>query len=567
MFIIHASETHFHISLSSFSYDLVNEIKKSLTDRRFSRANDTWIAPINWRTIEELKSIYENHNKELDPEIIKAETSLRKEGDIDWNAIEINYPSSKTMPYTHQVEAVKRLLYSKRSYFLAMDMGTGKTKCIIDAYTQFHNDDSKVKLLIICPKTVIGVWFDEFAKHSAKFGYENILLLTGNRRDRQYKIDEVSQNQNILIINYDGLNVIEKELESFVTDNRVIIVADESTSIKNPQARRSKVLHQIAPKAIRRYALSGTAVTQGYVDLFSQIKFLDPSILSISSFTKFKQRYCIYGGYGNYQLMGYRNTDELKEIIKRYFYRVLKSDCLDLPEKIYQSIKVDLSDIQKHHYDQLKEERATQVQDTILTAPIAITRLLRFQQITSGFLPLGDGEDKYLELESEKYNTLKDMIESIALDNNAKVAIIARFHHDLDRIIKLVESYKLGYIEISGRVNIKERMGIDLRFNEDPNLKVAILQETAAKEGLNLTSINHVIFYSLTFSLNDFLQIQDRFHRIGQKSNVNYYALICRKTVDESLYKILQKKYEPASYLLQYGESGLQDIIHGNVKE
>src|SRR3990172_12172587 len=102
--------------------------------------------------------------------------------------------------------------------------------------------------------------------------------------------------------------------------------------------------------------------------------------------------------------MGYRNTDELKEIIKRYFYRVLKSDCLDLPEKIYQAIKVDMSDIQKHHYDQLKEERATQIHDTILTAPIAITRLLRFQQITSGFLPLGDEEGKYVEFDSEKFN-------------------------------------------------------------------------------------------------------------------------------------------------------------------
>ena len=566
---------HWLITVEPYDGGLIEDLKTSLSERRYKPSSCAWVAPFHWRNAEGLRGLYER--REL-PDLPASVMQLIDQHDHD---LTHGLPFSEPQNYKfckpdrpmflHQQMGFRNCITPKffaNGHFLQPDMGAGKTRIVLEVFNYFSSIDESTRLLIVCPLSPMGVWGSELDNWLDDFStFKDINYLVGTSAKR---IELLRQDRKINVINYDGVKTIQDELVLYLKKNpRTILVADESTAIKNPAAQRSRALLELSQHAWRRYALSGTPITQSYVDLYSQLNFIDPRIIAISNEYQFKNRYCIYGGYQGYELLGYKNLDELERITKPYCYRILKSECLDLPDKIFSTITCDMGKQQKQCYENLKNEHATEIDGNVVTGALALTRMLRYQQITSGYLPVNneDGNDHQTikEMTNPKLDLLKEFIRETVIETGHKLAIVVRFHYDLNKIAELIRSLKLKHIEISGRVPIKNRLGLDKLFDNSPDIQIALLQETAAKEGLTMISCSHVVFYSLTFSLNDYMQIQDRFHRPGQKSNVNYYAMVCKDTIDQGLFRILKRKFDPADYLIKYGESGLKTIINGGM--
>lgn len=587
MFDIHVEDTTIKIRLTRFDAGAVESIKCSLTERRFNRQTQQWIGPLHWRNARGVAEMCERWEQAIPDDIIWFLDRHGRMMDFDFTKVHVGHPTYQFKNthieplFQHQIEGfnrcVKSLEFFKMGHFLEPEMGGGKTRTMLEVFNYFWERDNTTRLLVIAPKTPMGVWgnqVDDWLEDFTQFN--DVQFLVGSKEKR---IELLKAGKPINVTNFDGVaskqnrqtkketNVFLLALMEYLKQNpNTLLTIDESVAVKNPTAQRTRGVMQLAALARACFPLSGTPVTQSYLDLYSQFNAIHPDIMAFPNVHGFKNHFCVYGGFNNYELIGYQNTDELKRITKRHSFRILKKDCLDLPEKIFTTVPVEMSKEQARHYTELKKEHATLVDGQIVNAPIMLTRLLRFQQITSGFLPIQNEDGETTEVKTfsnAKLEALEDMLKDMVLDSGHKVSIVCRFHHDLDLIGATLRKLDIKFIEVSGRTKTAERLNIDKRFDGDDSIRVALLQEQAAKEGLTLVSCHQVIFYSLTFSLNDYMQIQDRFHRPGQKFNVNYWALICKGTVDAGVFQTLKRKFEPADFLVTYGEAGLNDIING----
>jgi len=280
--------------------------------------------------------------------------------------------------------------------------------------------------------------------------------------------------------------------------------------------------------------MTGTPVTKGPEDVYSQFKFLDPHILGYDSFYSFRARYCVMGGYENKQIVSYQNVDELTKNIEGHSFRVLKKDCLDLPDKIYQRHPVDLSPKQRKLYDQLRKEFIAELEGEHIDAPETITRLLRLQQIVCGWFPTEE-EVKPIDEKNPRMQALLDILSDI----DTKVIIWARFKADLRAIERALGDLAVAY---HGDVSNDQRAIAVERFQNDPKVRYFIGQPQSGGIGLTLTAAECAIYYSNSFDLETRLQSEDRCHRIGTKNNVTYIDIEAPKTIDSKIIKALQSK-------------------------
>lgn len=446
----------------------------------------------------------------------------------------------KTRPFDHQRKAFY-LSRDKESFALLMEQGTGKTKVIIDNAAYLYGKGEITALVVIAPNGVHRNWLSkEIPDHMPEWCPTNSVYYHASMRKKELEAFEE------VLAETEALKVFSFNVEGFVSEkavalmkrvllsNEVMLVVDESSRIKRPGAKRTKTITRFSNMAKYKRIMTGTPVTKGPEDVYSQFKFLDHHILGYDSFYSFRARYCVMGGFENKQIVSYQNIDELTQNIEGHSFRVLKKDCLDLPEKIYQRHPVDLSPKQRKLYDQLRKEFIAELEGEHIDAPETITRLLRLQQIVCGWFPTED-EVKPIDEKNPRMQALLDILSDI----DTKVIIWARFKADLKAIERALGELAVAY---HGEVSNDQRATAVERFQNDPKIRYFIGQPQSGGIGLTLTAAECAIYYSNSFDLETRLQSEDRCHRIGTKNNVTYIDLEAPKTIDSKIIKALRSK-------------------------
>ena len=472
----------------------------------------------------------------------------------------VNY-KFKLKPFDHQIKALKQG-WNKHEFGFFMEMGTGKSKVLIDNIGILHLNYGLEFALIIAPKGVYRNWVaKEIPEHmSDEVPYRVIRWVSSPNKTQQKELKSVADK-------FEGLTIFVINVEAFSTvkgqnagkwlaqrfGGRGLIAIDESTTIKNHKAKRTKALLKIAAGFQFRRLLTGSPITKSPMDVYSQCEFLRPGLLGFDSYYAFQGRYAVInrrtmGAHSFQQIVGFKNLDELTERIDRYSFRVLKKDCLDLPDKIYTVRYVGLTDEQAKMYKSIQETAIVMLESgDLVTAPAVITQLLRLQQVMSGHLKTDDGDTIYFP--SRRVDALKEILEEHA----GKVIIWSRFRYDIIQITKvLAETYgEESVASYYGDTTDDARNNIVKQFQSpDSKLRFFVGNPATAGYGLTLTEADLVVYYANDFNLETRIQSEDRAHRIGQKNNVTYIDLITEGSIDEKIVKSLRDKIDIGAQVL-----------------
>ena len=464
----------------------------------------------------------------------------------------------KTEPYGHQITALEKS-WDKSVYAYFMEMGTGKSKVLVDNMAMLYDKGRINGALIIAPKGVYRNWYSqEIPNHLAShIDHKTVLwtALTSKTKDKEYQqLFKVDLDLHILIMNVEAFST-KKGLEfatRFLSCHKTLIAVDESTTIKTPTAKRTKAILALGKLAKYKRILTGSPVTKSPLDLYTQCGFLDEELLGFSSYYTFRNRYATmldrnFGGRRVQIIGGYKRLDELAKILKPFSYRCLKEECLDLPEKTYIEREVELTDEQKKTYSTMKAAALASLKGKMATAPHVLTQLMRLHQITCGHLKNDD--DTITELKSNRISSLMELLEEV----NGKVIIWANYVYDIKQIVAAIGK-KYGedsIVQYYGAIPSEMRQKYIETF-QDPESKARFFvgNPQTGGYGITLTAANTVVYYSNGYDLEKRLQSEDRAHRIGQKNLVTYVDLIAPKTVDEKIRKALRKKINIATEIM-----------------
>ena len=465
----------------------------------------------------------------------------------------------KTKPYQHQKEALEKS-YKQKNFAYFMEMGCGKSKVLIDNIAWLYEKGKIDCAIIVAPKGVYMNWKNsEIPIHMHNSIRHEVYVWKSNlgKKDTEKLRESVTDRQRlrIILVNVEAFATkkVLQYLEKVVHRSNVLLAVDESTTIKNHKAKRTKALIQFGEVAKYKRILTGAPITKSPLDLYSQFLFLDSKILGHNSYWSFQGRYAVIksvkmGAHSFNQVVGYRNLEEMKDKMDWCTYRTTKEEALDLPPKIYTTRQVDMTLEQSRHYDSLKETSVALLNSgEMVSAPEVMTRLLRLQQLLCGYLVTDNGEIQ--EVPNNRMNVLMETIEEM----EGKVIIWSRFRHD---IIKITEKLKQTYgsdtvVNYFGDTSMKDRQEAIEKFqNLKSNVKFFISNPQTGGMGITLHAAANVIYYSNDFNLESRKQSEDRAHRVGQHKPVLYVDLMCPKTVDVHIVKTLLSKNKLANITL-----------------
>jgi len=448
--------------------------------------------------------------------------------------------------------------WNRETYAYFMEMGTGKTKVLIDNMSMLYDKGKIDGALIVAPKGVIGTWFKQEIPAHLVDHVENkaILWQALINKTQKAKLDSLfttDEDLHILIMNVEAFST-EKGVQfaqKFLLSHKTLMAIDESTTIKNPKAKRTKNILRLSKLAKYRRILTGSPVTKNPLDLYSQCEFLDPYLLDFQSYYAFRNRYAemrtanFYGR--SVQIVAkFRHLEELSEKLKPFSFRVLKEDCLDLPAKTFMKREIELSKEQKEVYKQMKKMALAFFNGKGVTTATALTQIMRLQQITCGHFTADDGS-----IQNIKNNRLTELM-NILDEIEGKAVIWAHFQHDVKNIIKEIQ-------KVHGPGSVVDYYGLtpkDIRqnniekFQTNDEVKYFVGTPATGGYGITLTAASTMIYYSNGYDLEKRLQSQDRIHRIGQKKPVTYIDIIAEDTVDNRIVKALRKKINIASEVM-----------------
>ena len=463
----------------------------------------------------------------------------------------------KTPPYKHQLTALEKS-WNRETYAYFMEMGTGKTKVLIDNAAMLYDKGKIDSLLIIAPKGVVGTWYNQELPAHLPDHIENVTvlwqaLINKKQQSKLNTLFEISNDLHILIMNVEAFSTDKgvKFAKKFLLSHNTLMVIDESTTIKNPKALRTKSIVEMSKMGKYRRVLTGSPVTKNPLDLYAQCYFLDPEHLGHESYYSFRMRYAIMktafiSGRSIQLVSGFRNLAELSEKLKPFSYRVLKEDCLDLPPKIYMKRTIDLTAEQKKIYKQMKEEALAELHGKQITTITALTQLMRLQQITCGHFVADDGTIQ--QIKSNRLNELMDILDEV----EGKAIIWAHWQRDIQNIVKEIKKVHGpgSVVDYYGLTPQEQRQENKDAFQNDSKVRFLVGTPQTAGYGLTLTAANTVVYYSNGYDLEKRLQSEDRAHRIGQKKSVTYIDIIAEDTIDKKIQDSLRKKINIASEVL-----------------
>ena len=463
----------------------------------------------------------------------------------------------KTKPYAHQITALEKS-WNRETYAYFMEMGTGKTKVLIDNAAMLYDKGKIDGLLIIAPKGVVGTWYTQELPTHLPNHIENVTVLwqaniTKGQSNKLGTLFKTGEELQILIMNVEALSTTKGMdfASKFLLSHNTLMVIDESTTIKNPQAKRTKNIITLSERAKYRRIMTGSPVTKNPLDLYSQCRFLSPWLLDFSSYYAFRNRYAemktLHMHGRSIQVVDkFKNLVELSDQLKGFSYRVLKEDCLDLPNKIFIKRQIILSSDQRKLYEQMRKEALAVLNGKQTTTVNALTQLMRLQQITCGHFTADDGSTQ--SIPNNRVSELMNILE----ETEGKAIIWAHWQWDIKDIIKeIAKVYGPGsVVDYYGLTPQSERDPNREKFQSDPKCRFLVGTPSTGGYGITLTAANTVIYYSNGYDLEKRLQSEDRAHRIGQKKSVTYVDINAQDTVDEKIVKSLRKKVNIASEVM-----------------
>ena len=463
----------------------------------------------------------------------------------------------KTKPYKHQLTALEKS-WHKETYAYFMEMGTGKTKVLIDNMAMLYDKGKIDGALIIAPKGVIKTWYEQELPTHLPNHIENVTVLwqpniTKKQQEKLESLFEIETALHILVMNVEAFSTEKgiKFASKFLNSHKVLMAIDESTTIKTPTAKRTKNIIKLGNYSKYRRIMTGSPVTKNPLDLYTQCEFLDPYLLNHSSYYAFRNRYAQMKtmhvrGRSIQVVHAFQNLAELSEKLQGFSYRVLKEDCLDLPPKNWTKRHITLSKEQQKVYDQMKKEALATLNGKVTSTMTVITQLMRLQQITCGHFVADDGSTQ--EIKNNRIIELMEVLDEI----EGKAIIWGHWQKDIQNIVGEIEKvYGPGsVVSYYGLTPQDERQDNIRRFQDDPECRFMVGTPSTGGYGITLTAANTVIYYSNGYDLEKRLQSEDRAHRIGQKKNVTYIDIIAENTVDDKIVKSLRKKINIASEVL-----------------
>ena len=462
---------------------------------------------------------------------------------------------NKTKPFAHQSKALE-MSWNKEVFAYFMEMGTGKSKVLIDNIAMLYNAGKINGALIIAPKGVYKNWFDsEIPTHLPDYIDKKIGIWKTDPNAKELKcLFKVDPDLHILIMNVEAFST-KKGVEfakKFLSCHTSLIGIDESTTIKNPQAKRTRAIIELGINSKYRRILTGSPVTKSPLDLFAQCYFLNPYLLGHESFYTFKVRYAVtkqvnVSGRMIHLVVGYRNLGELSEKIKPFSYRVLKDDCLDLPKKTYTKRIIELTDEQKKLYKTMKEQAIAFLNGKVTSTATVITQLMRLHQITCGHFKADDGSVQ--KIKNYRIDELMDVLEEM----EGKAVIWAHYRNDIENIVEAITK-KYGedsIVTYYGDTSTNDRQKA-IKKIQDPESSVRFLVGTpqTGGYGITLTGASTMIYYSNGYDLEKRQQSEARIDRIGQEKPMTYIDIIAEGTVDDKIVQSLRKKVNIATEVM-----------------
>ena len=427
----------------------------------------------------------------------------------------------KTGLMIHQVPAVEKMMPS-RVGALFMDMGTGKTRTAIEV---IHRRQARITRVIwFCPVSLKETVRHEILKH------------TDSSPSDIHVFDEKTNSKNIptamwYVVGIESMSLSSRvimTIAAMVTTTTCVIV-DESSYIKGHHSARTCWITKLSKKARYRMILTGTPISQGVVDLFAQFRFLSPKILGYNSFYSFANNHLEYSERFKGMIVRAHNTEYLAAKIKPYTYQITKDECLDLPEKLYESRYFEMTGEQRMWYEHAKTETLDAIDDWDSYAIFQL--FLKLQQIVCGFY-----NELNHEFEHHRINRLIDIVHQIPVQE--KIIIWCKYEHDIHAITDAMGADQVA--QFYGKVNVKNREKAIASFRA--HKRFFLSTESCGGHGLTLNEANHVIFYNNGFKYAERMQAEDRCHRIGQHKPVTYIDIVCENSIDERIMDSIYNK-------------------------
>ena len=464
----------------------------------------------------------------------------------------------KTTPFAHQLKALE-MSWDKKVFAYFMEMGTGKSKVLIDNMSMLYDKGLINGALIIAPKGVYKNWFDsEIPTHMVDHIEKKMVLwestLSKSKEKELNTLFKLNHDLHILIMNVEALSTKKgKEFaRKFLSCHQTLMAIDESTTIKNPGAIRTKTIIDLGKNVLYKRILTGSPVTKSPLDLYTQCWFLDPWLLDQQSYYSFRTRYAIckkinVSGRQIEIVVGYRNLGELSEKIKPFSHRILKDDCLDLPPKTYMKRTIKLTEEQRKVYKQMKEIALATLNGKLVTTHNVITQLMRLHQITCGHFKSDDGQIQ--KIASNRLDELMDVLSEM----EGKAVIWAHYRYDIEVIVEAIkkEYGDKSVVTYYGDTTTDDRQKA-IKLIQDSNSPVRFIVGTpqTGGYGITLTGASTMIYYSNGYDLEKRQQSEARIDRIGQEKPMTYIDIIAEETVDEKIVKALRTKVNIATQIM-----------------
>jgi len=468
----------------------------------------------------------------------------------------------KTTPYEHQRNALNESA-EKTQWAYFMEMGTGKTKVTIDNMAYLFLQRKIMAALVIAPKSVYTNWESEIETHMPDvIKYKTYKWNIDKPKD--YHALSQFKDLKIFLINVEALSTKRgfDACVDYLRENKLnFVVLDESTTIKNRSAKRTKNILALQRLSHMRRILTGSPITKSPLDLYTQCQFLSPELLGFSSYLAFRNRYAemtdIPVGSGRFISVPkyYKRLEELEQKLKQFATRIRKDQCLDLKPKVRQKRYIELEGESKKIYEKLRTNALAIVEDSTISFSNKLTEIIKLHQVCNGFTKNDDGE--ILTLHKSKINALDEILE----ETDGKVIVWANYLYNIHEIIKFLEDKygKESVVSIYGDIDVQKRKEAVDRIQTDSKTRFLVGNPTTGGFGLTLTAVNTVIYYSNNYNLEVRMQSEDRAHRMGQKGTVVYIDIVAKGTLDEAIMKSLTSKGQIAAKTL--GEEDLRSWL------
>lgn len=560
---------------------------RTMPSRRWHRITSTWRGPVTRLNAQYIDSTLRQHMI-ITPTCEKVVAdALQGARSLDTGAglFPERYPFRDPQPYKHQKDAMNKL-YPLKAWGLLADMGTGKSRVVIDMMSAHRMHDRIDSVVVVCPISIRRNWLNELKEWSTT-PYEACLLDVGNKKKTLKWIDECKATFRWLIVGVESLSQggaweLVRDFLMISGGNSAFIV-DESSEIKNHTARRTKRCIELGHEYSRfRGIMTGTPISKGPLDFFSQFEFLDPNIIGAGDFYSFRARYAVMGGYKRREIVGYQNLDELVRLTEPVIYQIRDREALpDLPEQIYQTRYVQLSPQQRELYGKIKKESMAKINGQRMVVKNVLEQALRLRQICGGYIgwieeeasPDPKKRPKRIHrnkpiVEPDKNPKVQEVL-NIAEETDAQIVIWCMYKPEIDAVASALRG-RYGddqVVEVHGGISEEER---DVNINtifKNGEARFVVANEATAGMGLNMTAATVAIYFSNTDVMKNRMQSEKRIHRSGQKRKVLYIDLIADKTIDEAIKRSQMEKKDLSEYIRSHfskPEEALESLAGGD---